>query len=865
MKNLLLLISIFLFGVHLNMHGQSIDYTLSTLGVTFNGPDYGGNNIDRMEVEPNGQVHTFSGWDEIQGGGRYCTYQDGKLIDHKSFNIHNTQVTDKNGKTWTILNQQDYIYTPGNDTIKCSDGRFITDAQGPRALAIANDGKLMVGEFGPRSQVRFYDISGTPVFDHSFGDSLGIFADSVPGRMLPMRFRDIKGVGMDGSGNIYVGMGCFFGGNKIQCYTPAGKKIWEVNNLFFVDNGDIDPSTDGKDIYTKSHHFTVDYTKPDGQQWIDTAYTLNRFKYPDDARLHPEAQGTAPSLHPSSTWVRYLDGKKILIVNDMFTDQLRMYRFNRATDGEVAIPSVLYVKKNVKPFLFNFNQFFLDTVKILAKSYCEKRGTADEASNVANIQSGCYLAYCNVNFGAGKNTFKASTSAPAYGAIIGGVLELHVDSLTGRIIASDTTRATSGWGDYQTFSANITDTVTGIHKIYILLKYPNPNKWPKTQPDFGQWLWTDSNGNGQMDNGEYQAPGNENSSSGGGYWVDKALNLWLYGTNITKIPFEGFDAYGNPKYTLGAAVSVPAPTSVAGFKRLEYDSDSDKMYVLGTTQIAKYSNWSSNKTTPEWVMPVSGNQSMSIAGDYLFAIDDISASNKIYTYSLLDGKYVGKMGPKGGAGLIDIPYGVRAFKRTNGEYMVLAEEDWLAYIRLYRFTNLLPNQPPVVNITKPTANQQFSTSPLITAVATDADGTITKVQLYIDSVKVADTRTFTWSDATLGKHKVFAWAYDNYGDSIKSATVPFEITNTGVNVVTDTQLNIYPNPAADKVYVKLSANTEKIGNVSLIDMTGKILILKKIRVSDISELDISGIPNGLYFVKITTSGNDWNCKLEINK
>jgi hypothetical protein len=422
------------------------------------------NFINYIQVDPDGTVYTFCGWDEGSGGARKGTYKDGNILANHNRDINYKQITDQAGKTWTIQDPPGDIYPTGNDTIKCSDGRVITDVDGPTGLAISNDGLLMVGEFGLRGQVRFYDISGpgTPILDHTFGDSLGFLSGDTPGKVGDLRFREITGIGTDESGNIYVGMSSFYGGCKLQSYTPAGKKNWELNGLMFVDNGDFDPTTDGRDIFTKSHHFVWDSTKPAGQEWIDTAYTLNRFKYPDDARLHNQSNNPNVTIHPSSTWIRYKDGEKIMIINDMYNEQLRMYRFDSATDGETAIPSVLYVKNNVKPYLFNFKFFALDNDTTQALSYCEKRGTNDEASNLGSIFEGNYLAYCDVDFGTGKKTFTASTASPK--DFIGGLIELHIDSLDGKTIGSVTTTSTGNnngdWGTYRLFSSKVSDTTT---------------------------------------------------------------------------------------------------------------------------------------------------------------------------------------------------------------------------------------------------------------------------------------------------------------------------------------------------------------------------------------------------------------------
>ena len=65
-------------------------------------------------------------------------------------------------------------------------------------------------------------------------------------------------------------------------------------------------------------------------------------------------------LHPAACWIRYIQGKKIQVVPDMFSHHLRFYRFNKETDGEIAIPSVVFAKSNAYPILFNLYDFSIN-------------------------------------------------------------------------------------------------------------------------------------------------------------------------------------------------------------------------------------------------------------------------------------------------------------------------------------------------------------------------------------------------------------------------------------------------------------------------------------------------------------------------
>ena len=104
-----------------------------------------------------------------------------------------------------------------------------------------------------------------------------------------------------------------------------------------MDLADADPVND-TDVFTKEEHFRLQYAKPAGGEWSYVGYTVNRFKYPQDPRLH---------IWSAGDWVRRIGGQRILFVNDMNGQHLQVYRFAPATDGEFAIPSGLFAKRHL--------------------------------------------------------------------------------------------------------------------------------------------------------------------------------------------------------------------------------------------------------------------------------------------------------------------------------------------------------------------------------------------------------------------------------------------------------------------------------------------------------------------------------------
>ena len=103
------------------------------------------------------------------------------------------------------------------------------------------------------------------------------------------------------------------------------------------------------------------------------------------------------------------------------------------------------------------------------------------------------------------------------------------------------------------------------------------------------------------------------------------------------------------------------------------------------------------------------------------------------------------------------------------------------------------NVSPAVSITSPTDNSRFGTpgSVTITATATDADGSISKVDFYNGATLIGTASTspysFTWTGVAEGKYVITAKATDNSGGVTTSSVInvavdpTFKATLTGAN------------------------------------------------------------------------------------
>jgi sugar lactone lactonase YvrE len=456
----------------------------------------------------------------------------------------------------------------------------------PTALCLDNRGRLLVADDGPNQQVLICkDLDNTPAITGAFGEKGGIYS-GTPGHFASLKFNRPMGVGCDSKGSIYVASdgSSGGGGTVLESYTPAGNLQWRLFGLEFVDMADADPGSD-HDVFTKEEHFRMDYSRPAGHQWTYRGYTLNRFKFPQDPRLH---------IWSAGAWVQRIKNRPFLFVNDMYSEVLQVYRFDPLTNGEIAIPSVLF-----------------------AKSHLQKE--------------------------------------------VG---------------------------------------------------------WPPHQPQKGEWIWRDRDGDGAFDDGEFVTDDGRDAPSLWGWSVDSDGNVWQasHDAGIRKFTCRGLDDRGNPIYEFSSMTSFPMPQPFTRLERVTYIPATDTLYLAGYTAerphhdglwkvmgcvLCRYDHWSKGNPAPRWQVTPDNTAdgswkgkpaSMTVAGDYVFVVYVVGGRIEVFNADtgapvgyLKPGPEVGGALPGDAVGWVDIPEGIRAYRRATGEYLLFVEEDWKSKILMYQW------------------------------------------------------------------------------------------------------------------------------------------------------------------------------------
>ncbi|MFC5050750.1 carbohydrate-binding protein [Rubritalea spongiae] len=88
----------------------------------------------------------------------------------------------------------------------------------------------------------------------------------------------------------------------------------------------------------------------------------------------------------------------------------------------------------------------------------------DEGTNIGFIQNNTWVAYHDFDFDIGAQSIEMSVSSTS----TGGTIEIRIGSPTGELISSIDIDNTQSYDNYQLFSGNISNYVTGIHDLYFV-------------------------------------------------------------------------------------------------------------------------------------------------------------------------------------------------------------------------------------------------------------------------------------------------------------------------------------------------------------------------------------------------------------
>jgi chitodextrinase len=157
-------------------------------------------------------------------------------------------------------------------------------------------------------------------------------------------------------------------------------------------------------------------------------------------------------------------------------------------------------------------------------------------------------------------------------------------------------------------------------------------------------------------------------------------------------------------------------------------------------------------------------------------------------------------------------------------------------------------------------------SVVISANSTDADGTVKKIEFFIDNVLIAtDTvapYVTTWK-ATKGAHSVKVIATDNKGlTTTKIDSIVVTDKNVGLASINSAiQTEVYPNPAKTELSIVASENAM----FEITDISGKVVVTNTVlNANAIHKISVSELNAGVYIVRIFNNNYSKTERVVIN-
>ncbi len=190
----------------------------------------------------------------------------------------------------------------------------------------------------------------------------------------------------------------------------------------------------------------------------------------------------------------------------------------------------------------------------------------------------------------------------------------------------------------------------------------------------------------------------------GGFGIDENGDVWagMSGSSqVTHYPFAGFDASGKPSW--GAGVAMPVPDTVKPITRVVYQASTDTMvlaqgyanywdWTAMNGHIEVYHGWKAGTRTASPVINLSSAnpKTIAVAGGYLF-VGYVHTVPNIDVFDLNTGSLVTTLTDSNTGAVsvgndVDSMFGLRAYRRSDGEYVITKDNYNDSSVVVYHWT-----------------------------------------------------------------------------------------------------------------------------------------------------------------------------------
>jgi gliding motility-associated-like protein len=175
----------------------------------------------------------------------------------------------------------------------------------------------------------------------------------------------------------------------------------------------------------------------------------------------------------------------------------------------------------------------------------------------------------------------------------------------------------------------------------------------------------------------------------------------------------------------------------------------------------------------------------------------------------------------------------------NYDFLIVSENDWLNYgpLMMDYMTNpanylLSPNTLPSISLTAPANNASYAlgAAVTITATASDANGSVSRVEFYNGNTKIGEDLTspysFAWTPGSAGTYSISARATDNENGQATTSAVSINVTNTNtppvISLTSPANGSSYPTGSTIAIAASASDAGGAISKVEFFNGTTKL-------------------------------------------
>jgi len=228
----------------------------------------------------------------------------------------------------------------------------------------------------------------------------------------------------------------------------------------------------------------VDFGTP-GKNYVEIVYDAPTSRTPADIKaeirlgdLSGELVGSVDLPNTGSGWGNYITVRADLMRTVTVTQSVYFIVTGSTDSGHPFVGNFDKMRFGYKTVRTDFAPLELETFDEWstalnpANNAPLKTENGKSGQQVANTFDGAWLAFKQMDFGTnGVNRFSVEYAGNSSNCAPDAMIEIRIGGVNGTLVGTVATPPTgSGWGTYKTVSADLTQTLTGVHDVYFVMK-----------------------------------------------------------------------------------------------------------------------------------------------------------------------------------------------------------------------------------------------------------------------------------------------------------------------------------------------------------------------------------------------------------